>query len=315
LQNEIYKEGENDMADEKRNKNAAPAIPDPYDMTAKQQLNPRADEKNFIELRGGRPILCCGSNKERKKGPGAKCRCYAGQGTDHPGYGRCKFCGGKATGPKSEEGKTAAAANSTVHGLYASVLGSREREIFNQLQDQEVLSLEFEINMIKAKILGYLERKRQEWTTHYKRKLAEKKRKYVCSAPTCKAFVVRGDTEGNPGYCVRCGDRYMVIVDEWGAQHTDEEAQEYADSKSRTYFRTGENGGRSYYHAATIEDNALDRSLNTLGRMVEKHARLRGDNKDDLLGQINAELRAASQGQVSLSWAAGPAQQRKEGGS
>lgn len=83
-------------------------------------------------------------------------------------------------------------------------------------------------------------------------------------------------------------------------------AQAYAELKTRVKFSKKSEGGYSYYTAGTIEDNALDRALNTLARLIEKHARLTEDTPDDLVGRINSELRAASQGEVKVSWGSGP---------
>lgn len=67
-----------------------------------------------------------------------------------------------------------------------------------------------------------------------------------------------------------------------------------------------------FYTAGSMEDRALDRALNTLGRLVEKHARLNQEAGDDMLSQINKELGAASQGQVSISWGGKPQQRVTE---
>jgi hypothetical protein len=81
------------------------------------------------------------------------------------------------------------------------------------------------------------------------------------------------------------------------------EGEEMAYRKSRVICREGD-GVKSFYHAGTIEDNALDRALNTLRRFLKDKAVIDGkdDSEDSILDAINAELRAASKGQVSISW-------------
>lgn len=67
----------------------------------------------------------------------------------------------------------------------------------------------------------------------------------------------------------------------------------------------------NYYHAASIEDRPLMKALETLGRLVDKHAKLNPDEGTDIIGQINAELRAASHGKVTMSWSNRPAPFKK----
>jgi len=105
--------------------------------------------------------------------------------------------------------------------------------------------------------------------------------------------------------------KWRATWEEWNAKAGPDEA----DRQTRVWFATGESGQgvRSYYHAGTIEDRAVDRALNTLGRLVEKHARLTLDSGDNLLNSINAELKAASFGRVQVSWG-GKAQARADEG-
>lgn len=81
------------------------------------------------------------------------------------------------------------------------------------------------------------------------------------------------------------------------------EGEEIAYRKSRVICREGD-GMKSFYHAATIEDNALDRAFNTLRRLVGQKHLIDGkdDSESDIMDAINTELRAASRGQVSISW-------------
>lgn len=85
---------------------------------------------------------------------------------------------------------------------------------------------------------------------------------------------------------------------------------EKGEEATKRWYQTTDQGRASYY-AGTIEDRVLDRALNTLGRLVEKHARLTQSTGDDLLSQINRELRQASQGKVMVSWG-GKAQEKTE---
>lgn len=140
---------------EKLNIEQLPDEYDPYDMNLKKRINERADQKNFIEPRGRSVVLRCGAKKKKKE---ALCRQLAGFGTDHPGFGRCKFCGGASTGPRSAAGKAAAAANSRKHGFYSKVLTPEERDTYEELLEDKRVGLEDEIYMLKAKILSYLRR-------------------------------------------------------------------------------------------------------------------------------------------------------------
>jgi hypothetical protein len=237
---------------------------DPYDMALKKKFNYLADDKNFIGIPRKRPQLLCGAHGKQK---GKPCTNPAGFGTDHVGYGRCKYHGGGSTGPKTEEGKAKVGQNSTLHGLYASVLLPREREIFEGLvAANKAADLEIEIQVMKAKILGYLEK----WRARY---IKEEARAMVSN---------RQDPEAT------------------------------AERNTRVYFTEGQNGTSHYYQAGSIEDRTLDRALNTLRRLVEAQLRLNPEQGDSLLDQINAELKAASEGQVAISWSNKP--QTREGG-
>jgi len=218
----------------------------------KKSINPNADSKNFVALTSsGKPFLACGAKSKNKK-KGDLCHMAAGAGTEHVGYGRCKFHGGSSTGPKTEEGKAIASQNSRLHGLYAKTLLPSEVAIYNELVEggAEALGLKHEILMMKAKVIAYLAKWSERW-----QEVAAK------------------------------------------------EGQDVADHKTKIWFNEGENGkARNYFHAATIEDRTLDRALNTLRRLVDAYSKMNQGGQDDLLASINQELRAASYGQVSLSW-------------
>jgi hypothetical protein len=279
----------------------------PNSLEAKRMLHALADEKNVIGTRWGRDVLLCGAENRSK--PGGYCRALAGFRTEHQGYGRCIFCGGASTGPRTEEGKAAASQNSRKHGFYSAGLSIEEQAAYQELREEaKALTLEEEIYVQKAKIRVYLVNWRKKWDSLYKRKLAEKFIKYRCKNPECDQTVAKGELDGKPGYCLKCGHLHLEKIDSRIAERTPEEAEAYADSQTRVWYSEGE-GARSYYHAGSLEDRTLDRALNTLGRLVEKHARLNPDGGEDLISQINAELRAATKGKIAVSWS-GPAQQR-----
>jgi len=231
---------------------------DPHDPELKKKLHPKADEKNLILERSYGPILACGSKKNNG------CRNVAGKGTDHLGYGRCKYHGGNNTGPKTKKGKAKSSQNARKHGFYSDALHDEEAELYNELLEKkdEILSLQHEITALRAKIVLYLKKWKDKYNRRYEEQLKE------------------------------TGD--------------EKQARAYAELKTRVKFQQKSDGGYSYYTAGTIEDNALDRALNTLARLIEKHARLTEDTPDDLVGRINSELRAASQGEVNVSWGSGP---------
>lgn len=140
---------------EKLNKAQLPEGYDPYDVDLKKRLHERADQKNFIADRRGKLVLCCGAKKKKTEG---LCRSLAGSGTDHPGFGRCKYCGGLNTGPKTAEGKARSAQNGRKHGFYSQVLTAAEKDTYEELLEDKKVGLEDEIFMLKAKILSYLKR-------------------------------------------------------------------------------------------------------------------------------------------------------------
>lgn len=240
---------------------------DPYDMDLKRRINPNADETNFIKETKNGYTIACGTKRK-----GKICKLTAGFGTHHVGQGRCKFHGGKSTGPKTGAGKQKAAQNSRKHGFYSSGMLPREAELYEKLLDKKEVGLEDEIFAMKAKILIYLEKTKTKWLNTF-----ESHVKSGCS---------EDDAVGN------------------------------ADKATKVWYSTGENGQgvRSYYHAGTIEDKALDRALRTLKQLVDSHAKLTGQSGESMLDNINQELRAASHGKVTMSWGSRKPQARQEGG-
>ena len=202
------------------------------ELSKKREFHPQADERNMIGERRGKSALLCGANR---KGVDARCRNYAGAGTGHKGYGRCRYCGGNNTGPRTNDGKRRASQNSRIHGLYAATLTEAGQAIYDELAEQQRLGLEHEILLLKTQIIEYLQE--------------------------------------NKGENERC---HMAAE--------------------------GSLNATEWVKPGTIEDPRYMRALNTLGRLVEKHARLTQDSGEDLLSQVNNELAAASQGKVQISW-------------
>lgn len=212
---------------------------DPYDTVKKLELHSQADAKNFVDIRRGKLVLRCGAKKKESRG-GGLCKSLAGSGTDHSGYGRCKFCGGKSTGPKTANGIANVKGNAVRHGFYSKGLSADEQYTYHQiLRSDDLISLREEIAFLKTKILSYITR----WNLKQR------------------------------------GAGYEGTI-QW-----------YKDGMER-----------SFYHAGSIEDKPLMRSFEHLGRLVEKQARLTGEDKEDILRQINDELRAASLKETTASW-------------
>lgn len=226
---------------------------DPYDMEVKKSIHPLADELNYVRVCQGVPKLFCGAG--RRENP---CRSLAGARTDHFGYGRCYRHGGLSTGPVTEEGKAASTQNNRQHGFYSAALAPAEREAYERLMGEKKLSVIDEINMLKAKILVYLEK--------WRRKAQEK-------GEDATQVAYRMVTDGDDG------ERISEIA--------------------------------GYYHAGSIEDRPLLRALQELSRLVDKQAKLSTNDGEDLLAQINAELRAASHGKVTLAWSNRKPQERQ----
>lgn len=217
---------------------------DPADPLLKAAINPNADAKNTIAIIRNTPTLVCGAVRN-----GKTCRQVAGAGTDHVGYGRCKYHGGLSTGPKTEQGKLASSQNARTHGLYGKFLFQNEIEIWEALKDEPIYDLQVEIQVWTVKIIEYLR---------------------------------------------RITDKYKKDLPLLGAEEAYKNTRTYSTSR----------GGKSFYHAGTIEDPILDRALNTLRKMLATQRQITGkdESSDNILDAINTELRAASQGAVTLSW-------------
>ena len=213
---------------------------DPFDINLKKRLHERADAKNQVGIRGKSVVLLCGAKKKAsrdKEGTGF-CRSIAGTGTQHPGFGRCKFCGGNNTGPRSPEAKARVSQNARKHGFYSKVLTAEERDTYEELLVDRKVGLEDEIFLLKAKILSYL---------------GEYNRRGKAGKLAIREIVHTGDSI-------------------------------------------------NYFHAGTIEDPVLTRALETLRRLVDSFAKLTGQDSDNMIDDINKELRAASQQVAASTW-------------
>lgn len=293
------------MADvEKREPVVLPDGFDPRSESLKKKIHPKADRLNQIDVRKNGPTLICGANRK-----GKTCRQVAGAGTQHLGWGRCKFHGGMNTGAKTPEGKAITSQNARKHGLYSTALNRREREVYEGLLEEKTVSLTNEIMLIKAKLLTYLEQWREKWERYREEKLGERYARYRCK--DCGKEMTRPELDSRKacGHCSSIGE--LIVVNYFGAERTELEAREYADVKTRVYFKEGENGARSYYHAGTVEDAPFMRSLDQLRRLVDSHAKLTGQDSGDVMDKVNQELRAASHAAASDSWG-GPAVRREE---
>ncbi|MFV0518496.1 MAG: HGGxSTG domain-containing protein [Aminipila sp.] len=217
---------------------------DPADPILKAAINKNADTKNLIDKERKNPTLICGAVRN-----GKPCRQIAGAGTDHAGYGRCKYHGGLSTGPKTEQGKLVASQNARTHGLYSKSLLPDEVDIWEALKDEPIYDLQAEIQIWTVKIIEYLR---------------------------------------------RIADKYKKDLQLLGVEGAYRNTRIYSTTKS----------GKTFYHAGTIEDPILDRALNTLRQMILTQNKITGkdDSSDNILDAINSELRAASQGAISLSW-------------
>lgn len=127
---------------------------DPYDLDRKREIHPQADAKNFLDVRQGKVVLRCGARKKKKDG---LCKSIAGAGTNHSGYGRCKYCGGSNTGPKTEKGRQKSAQNARKHGLYAAYLTPNSQEVYEDLRKRKNHGVNEEIAFLKTKMVEYLQ--------------------------------------------------------------------------------------------------------------------------------------------------------------
>lgn len=90
--------------------------------------------------------------------------------------------------------------------------------------------------------------------------------------------------------------KIVVYLRKWKAKH--DTGGEYA---TKTWRRSSDSY-TEYYYAGTIEDPFLQKAFDQLRRMVDSHAKLTQTSGEDLINQINNELRAASKVDVSASW-------------
>lgn len=222
----------------------------------KAAIHPKADSLNVLEVIRGKPGLLCGAARCGRTG---FCRKSAGFGTDHVGYGRCLWHGGRSTGPTTDEGKATVSQNARKHGFYSESLTPEERAVYESQQDQAAVKLIEEIKVLRAKIAVYL----KKWVVKY--------------------------AEG--------GEAAVKVA----ARRISESDTEDGIAISTTTFT---------YEAGTIEDRHLMQALDKLGRLVERQSKLDPNVSDNLVDDINQELRAASHGRLMLSWGNRRAQER-----
>jgi hypothetical protein len=100
--------------------------------------------------------------------------------------------------------------------------------------------------------------------------------------------------------------KILTYLDKW-QNRIDAEGE----TAARQWITSGLDQERTYYTASTADDRVLQRALETLRRLIDSHSKLTGTDGEGLLDSINRELKAASQGEVTVAWKSRPAQQRK----
>jgi len=149
----------------KKEKVILPEGYDSYDKALKKLFHEKADKLNFIGQPSGRPQLLCGAVRK-----GKRCHVAAGRGTNHAGYGRCKYHGGCNTGPKTEEGKARSSQNSRKNGFYSKAMTQQQYEIYQQVAAAGI-SLDAEISLWRVLILSYLQKSTLKWQRIYEENL------------------------------------------------------------------------------------------------------------------------------------------------
>jgi hypothetical protein len=216
---------------------------DPHDMEQKRKLHPKADEKNFIDQRGKSKTLVLRCGAKKAKGKEGLCRSIAGMGTNHSGYGRCKYCGGASTGPKTKEGLEKATQNSRKHGLYARHLTEEEEQLYGEIRKKNDLSLADELALLRTKLLSYY--------------------KHV--------------------YLLRRGAGRNGL--------------------KRTHLKRGD---RIEYEMGSIEDPNVQKTLEQIRRLIATSNSIDALQQEDLIIQMNAELKAAALKETTASWSGRP---------
>jgi hypothetical protein len=85
--------------------------------------------------------LCLGQNRGSRK-HGEHCQQPAGLGTDHPGYGKCMYHGGRATSLATIDIRS---------GRYAHVTGKKLQKLYNDYaKDPEILDLVPELILLRS---------------------------------------------------------------------------------------------------------------------------------------------------------------------
>ena len=99
----------------------------------------------------------CGA---KAKSTGEKCKLVAGYGTNHLGEGRCKYHGGKSTGPKPESLKKNKNAVSTgeYETIWMDTLTDEEKKLLPKVKHEVINLIDDDIKLIEIRIRRMMQR-------------------------------------------------------------------------------------------------------------------------------------------------------------
>ena len=94
------------------------------------------------------------------KSTGEKCKLVAGYGTNHLGEGRCKYHGGKSTGPKPENLKKNKNAVSTgeYETIWMDTLTGEEKKLLPKVKHEVIDLIDDDIKLIEIRIRRMMQR-------------------------------------------------------------------------------------------------------------------------------------------------------------